>query len=47
MRKVVEEMFEAIPKSKCLGYLGYLNDVLLFIGAAERAAPSETTEKPS
>lgn len=37
IREIVEEMFEAIPKSKRLGYLGHLNDVLLFVDAAAQA----------
>lgn len=40
-REAVEEMFKAIPKSKSLGYIGHYNDVLLFLGAAEVAAPGE------
>ena len=37
--KIVEELFEAIPKGKKMGYIGHLNDVLLFLSAAEKAAP--------
>ena len=37
----VEEMFEAIPKSKRFGFLGHLNDIALFLGAAIRVAPNE------
>jgi len=40
-KKAVEELFEALPKSKRLGYIGHLNDIFLFIGAAGRAAPDE------
>lgn len=43
-REAVSEMFEAIPKSKRVGFIGHLNDVLLFIGVAEKAAPSEPEE---
>ena len=39
--KAVEELFEAIPKSKRLNYIGHLNDIFLFIEAAQRAAPDE------
>lgn len=44
-REAVEEMFEAIPKSKRLNYLGHLNDTLLFLTAAANAAPSECSER--
>jgi hypothetical protein len=40
-KKAVEEMFDAIPKSKRLNYIGHLNDIFLFIEAAQRAAPDE------
>lgn len=36
--KAINEMFEAIPKSKRTQFIGHLNDVSLFIEAAERAA---------
>ena len=39
--KAVEELFEAIPKSKGMGYLGHLNDILLFVAAAKKAAPDK------
>ncbi len=44
-KKAVEEMFEAIPKSKRLGFIGHLNDIFLFIEAAGRNAPSQP-QKP-
>ena len=37
----VNELFEAIPKSKKTTYLGHLNDILLFLEAAKRVAPEE------
>ena len=37
--KIVNEMFEALPKNKKVGLVGHLNDILLFLSAAERAAP--------
>ena len=37
--KAVEEMFNAIPKSRRMEYLGHYNDILLFIEAAKQAAP--------
>jgi len=44
VKEAVEEMFEAIPKSRRIDYLGHLNDVLLFLTAAGAAAPSESAE---
>jgi len=44
-RKAVEEIFEAVPKSKRVGFIGHLNDVFLFLEAAGRVAPSETGKK--
>jgi hypothetical protein len=38
-KEAVDEMFNAIPKSKAMGYIGHLNDIFLFIEAAKRAAP--------
>lgn len=38
-REAVSEMFDAIPKRKRMEYLGHLNDICLFLTAAERAAP--------
>ncbi|MBE3045958.1 hypothetical protein IMZ48_26150 [Candidatus Bathyarchaeota archaeon] len=40
--ETVDEMFEAIPKSKRLEYIGHLNDICLFIEAARRMAPEES-----
>jgi hypothetical protein len=42
--KAIDELFEAIPKSKRMGFLGHLNDVSLFVEAAKRAAPAEKKE---
>jgi len=33
---VLDELFEAIPKSKRINYLGHLNDIALFLESAER-----------
>lgn len=38
-REAVNEMFEAIPESERMEYIGHLNDVLLFLEAAESYAP--------
>jgi hypothetical protein len=42
--EAVNELFEALPKSRRFDYIGHLNDILLFLAAAKQAAP-ETTEK--
>ncbi len=44
-RKAVDELFEAIPKSKRQDFIGHLNDVFLFLEAAKRAAPNEVAKK--
>jgi hypothetical protein len=38
-------MFEGLPKSKKMNYLGHLNDISLFLEAAGRHAPSEAGRK--
>jgi len=45
--KSVEEMFEAISRAKRSSFLGHLNDVLMFIAAAERKAPAEKASEPA
>lgn len=40
----VEEMFEAIPKSKRMEFIGHLNDV--FLGAAYRNLPDPKPAEP-
>lgn len=42
-REAVEELIDAIPKSKRMGYLGHLNDILLFIRGVERHIEAEST----
>lgn len=37
--EAVNEMFQAIPKSRRMGYIGHLNDILLFLRSAIDAAP--------
>lgn len=39
--KAVNELFEAIPKSKRTNFIGHLNDISLFIEAAGRAAKAK------
>lgn len=43
--EAVNEMFEAIAKRKQGEYLGHLNDICLFIGAAARNAPDQPETK--
>lgn len=40
--KAVEEMYKALSRAKQGEYLGHLNDIFLFIEAAQREAPNET-----
>ena len=40
-KESVEELFDAIPRSRRFDYLGYLNDIMLFLDAAIRQAPNE------
>jgi len=39
--KAIDELIEAIPKTKRMGFIGHLNDILLFISAAKKHAPDE------
>jgi len=43
-QKAVEELFDGLPKSKRMAFLGHLNDILLFIAAAKTAAPNEAPQ---
>jgi len=43
--EAVNELFEAIPKSRRFNYIGHLNDIFLFLAAAKKAAPDEPTEE--
>jgi len=45
VKESVEQIFEALPKSKKADFIGHLNDVFLFIEAAARAAPPEKETK--
>jgi hypothetical protein len=44
VREVVDEMFNAIPKTKRTGYIGHLNDIYLYLEAAGKVAPAEETK---
>jgi hypothetical protein len=43
-KDAVSEMFDAIPKSKRIGFIGHLNDILLFLDAAGVKAPDEAAK---
>jgi hypothetical protein len=40
-KAAVEEMFEALPKSKKLEFLGHLNEMLLYIGGHSTPDPKK------
>lgn len=40
-KEAVEEVMKAFPKSKAGEFLGHFNDIMLFLNAAEKAAPEE------
>ena len=42
--EALDELFEAIPKSKRLNFIGHLNDICLFVEAAKKVA-SKAEEK--
>lgn len=44
MADAVQELFEGIPKTRRMGFLGHLNDILLFLATAEREAPDKPGE---
>ena len=39
-RECVDEIFTALSKPMKMKFIGHLNDVLLFIAAAKKAAPN-------
>lgn len=44
-RDALDELFKALPKKKQGEYFGHLNDISLFLSAAEKAAPEEKAAK--
>jgi hypothetical protein len=44
-KSAIEELFDALPKSKRMGFIGHLNDILLFLNAAKSKAPDESEVK--
>ena len=42
-KEAVDEMFEALPKSKRMNFIGHLNDILLFLAAAKKEASRPPT----
>ena len=45
-REAVQEILDALPKTKKLAFLGHFNDLFLFLDAAEKAAPDESATGP-
>ena len=43
--KAVNELFEALPKTWQVDYIGHLNDILLFLAAARKAASDKPDEE--
>jgi len=41
VEEALKEMFDAIPKSRRMEYLGHLNEISLFISKAIQNAPNE------
>jgi hypothetical protein len=44
-QKAVSELFDALPKSKRGEYIGHLNDISLFLAAAEKVLPAAMEKK--
>ena len=44
--KSVNDLYDAIPKAKRTLFTGHLNDILLYLEAAKRVAPSEDQHIP-
>ena len=40
-KEAVEGMFDGIPKSRRMNFIGHLNDIMLFLEAAKKVAPEE------
>jgi len=43
--EVVNELFQALPKTKQREFIGHLNDIMLFLEAAKQVAPTEKGKK--
>lgn len=39
--KALEEIMEAIPKTKKINFMGHFNDLFLFLSACKNTLPSE------
>ena len=44
--KTVQDLFDAIADSKKLLYVAHLNDILMYLEAAKRVAPTEDEHIP-
>jgi hypothetical protein len=42
--KAVEELHAALPKGRRADFIGHLNDIYLFLQAAEEVAPEKTAQ---
>ena len=42
--EAVEELYDAIPKTKQMNFIGHLNDIFLFVEAAKREMADDTEE---
>ena len=42
--EAVNEIMEAMPKTKVVEFIGHFNDIFLFLKAAKAAAPNEEQE---
>jgi len=43
--EILNELFEGLPKTRRMDYIGHLNDIGLFITAAVEHAPGEPLEE--
>jgi hypothetical protein len=41
-REAFDEIVAALPKGKKMNYIGHMNDIYLFLSAAEKAAPESS-----
>lgn len=39
--EAVNEIYKALSRPKQMDFIGHLNDIFLFLGAAKKAAPEE------
>ena len=39
--EALNEIMKAMPKNKCMDFIGHFNDIFLYLTAAKEVAPSE------